>query len=65
MIQRLRFGAAAVRMIAEGKFGTMVALNPPDVNAVPLEDVIGKTRCVPLNNDTVQTAREIGICFGD
>lgn len=61
----LRFGAAAVRMIAEGKFGTMVTLNPPEVRAIPLEEIIGKTRCVPLNNDTVQTGREIGICFGD
>ena len=61
----LRFGAAAVRMIAEGKFGTMVILDPPEVRAIPLEEVIGKTKCVPLNSDTVQTGREIGICFGD
>jgi 6-phosphofructokinase 1 len=61
----LRFGAAAVRMIAEGKFGTMVALDPPVVSAIPLEEVIGKTKCVPLNSDTIQTARDIGICFGD
>lgn len=61
----LRFGAAAVRMIAEEKFGTMVALDPPVVKAIPLEEVIGITKCVPLDGDTVQTARDIGICFGD
>ncbi len=61
----LRFGAAAVRVIAEGRFGTMVALNPPNVSAIPLEEVIGKTRGVPLDSDNIQTAREIGICFGD
>jgi len=61
----LRFGAAAVRIIAEEKFGTMVALDPPDVKAIPLEEVIGTTKCVPLDGDTVQTARDIGICFGD
>jgi 6-phosphofructokinase 1 len=61
----LRFGAAAVRMIAEGNFGTMVALDPPAVKAIPLEEVIGKIKNVSLDSDTVQTAREIGICFGD
>ncbi|MFH0811467.1 MAG: ATP-dependent 6-phosphofructokinase [Pseudomonadota bacterium] len=61
----LRFGAAAVRMIEEKKFGNMVALDPPVVKAVPLEHVIGNIRSVPLNSDTLQTARDIGICFGD
>ncbi|MFC1534038.1 ATP-dependent 6-phosphofructokinase [Thermodesulfobacteriota bacterium] len=61
----LRFGAAAVRMIEKRKFGTMVALDPPEVKAIPLEEVIGITKCVSLDNDTVQTARDIGICFGD
>ena len=61
----LRFGAAAVRMIEEGRFGSMVALDPPEVKAVPLEQVIGQTRTVPLGGDTIQTARDIGICFGD
>ena len=61
----LRFGAAAVRMIADEKFGTMVALDPPEVKAIPLEKVIGWQKCVPLESDTVLTAREIGICFGD
>lgn len=61
----LRFGAAAVRMIVEENFGTMVALNPPVVEAIPLEKVIGKIKNVSLDSDHVQTAREIGICFGD
>lgn len=61
----LRFGAAAVRLIEEGKFGTMVGLNPPQVNAVPFEEVLGSTRNVPLEGDVVQTAKDIGICFGD
>lgn len=61
----LRFGAAAIRFVEEKKFGTMVALDPPKVKAVPLEEVIGKTKNVPVNCDTIQTAREIGISFGD
>lgn len=61
----LRFGAAAVRMIENEKFGTMVALDPPDVKAVPLDQVIGNIKHVPLMSDTIQTARDVGICFGD
>jgi ATP-dependent phosphofructokinase / diphosphate-dependent phosphofructokinase len=61
----LRFGAAAVRLIEEGKFGSMVGLDPPEVLAVPFDKVIGRIRRVPLNSDTVRTAKDIGICFGD
>lgn len=61
----LRFGAAAVRMIEEHNFGTMVALIPPQVVMVPLERVIGNIKNVPLDSDTIKTAREIGISLGD
>ncbi len=61
----LRFGAAAVRMIEKEDFGCMVALDPPAVRTVPLEQVIGSIRVVPLDGDTVQTARDMGICLGD
>jgi 6-phosphofructokinase 1 len=61
----LRFGAAAVRMIEAKKFGNMVALDPPEVKAIPIDQVIGSIRQVPIDNDTIQTARDIGICFGD
>ena len=61
----LRFGAAAVRIIEEEQFGTMVALIPPEVKAVPREEVIGHIKNVPVDCDSVKTAREIGISFGD
>jgi 6-phosphofructokinase 1 len=61
----LRFGAAALRLVKEKRFGTMVALESPNIKAIPLEDIIGKTKRVPLDGDTIRTAREIGICFGD
>lgn len=61
----MRFGAAAVRMVEAGSFGSMVALDPPEIRAVPLEEVIGNIRNVPLDCDTVRTARDMGISFGD
>jgi len=61
----LRFGAAAVRVIAAEEFGVMVALDPPDVKTVPLSEVTGRMKTVPRESDLVCTAREIGLCLGD
>jgi len=61
----LRFGAAAVRALEEGRNGIMVALDPPTVYYVPLRDVEARIRTVPLDCDTMHTARDLGISFGD
>jgi 6-phosphofructokinase 1 len=61
----LRFGSAAVQLIQEGDFGCMVALDPPDVKAVPLGHAIRRNRTVPLDSDVITTARALGICLGD
>lgn len=61
----LRFGAAAVRALEEGRSGVMVALAFPNVAYVALEEVAGRMKGVPMDSDTLQTARDIGICFGD
>lgn len=61
----LRFGAAAVRAIADGNYGTMVAYTPPTISTIPLADVVGRSKLVPLDSDTLQTARDLGISFGD
>jgi phosphofructokinase-like protein len=61
----LRFGAAAVRFIAEGRRNVMVAFQPPEMRAVSLPDVISKTKRVPQDSDTILTCRDLGISFGD
>jgi ATP-dependent phosphofructokinase / diphosphate-dependent phosphofructokinase len=61
----LRFGAAAVRCVEQRKFGTMVALDPPVMKAVPLEDAVRQLKTVPVDSDTVQTARDLGVSLGD
>jgi ATP-dependent phosphofructokinase / diphosphate-dependent phosphofructokinase len=61
----LRFGAAAVRAIADRAFGIMVGLNGPDITRIPLEHVVGRAKNVPLESDTIRTAREMGISLGD
>ena len=61
----LRFGAAAVRALDAGHSGVMVSLGSDGVSHVDLEEVAGHIRNVPLGCDTLQTGRDLGICFGD
>jgi len=61
----LRFGAAAVRALCEGQQGVMVALDPPKVNYVPLEEATSRMKSVDPDCDIMRTARELGISFGD
>jgi 6-phosphofructokinase 1 len=60
-----RFGAAAVRTIAQEQYGTMVALQNNEIRAVPIADAIATIKNVPLDSDVVMTARDLGISFGD
>ena len=60
-----RFGGKAVELAKAGEFGTMVAFAPPDIVARRLDDVVGKTKTVPLDLDLVRTARALGVTFGD
>jgi ATP-dependent phosphofructokinase / diphosphate-dependent phosphofructokinase len=60
-----QFGAKAVRLIVDGQYGFMVALRPPDVVAVPIPEAVGRLRTVPVDGNMVQTARDLGISFGD
>ena len=61
----LRFGTAAVRGLEAGHRGVMVALDPPTVNFVPLLSATAKMRTVPLDCDSIQAGRDIGVSFGD
>jgi ATP-dependent phosphofructokinase / diphosphate-dependent phosphofructokinase len=60
-----RFGGKAVELVLRGQFGKMVANHPPELVPVPLGEVVGRTKLVPLDYDLLQTARMMGISFGD
>ena len=61
----LRFGAAAVRAVEQGRVGHMVAFDPPDVTTLPMTETSAEPKRVPLDCDQIMTARDLAICMGD
>ncbi len=60
-----RYGAAAVRLAAQGKFDRMVSLQCGEIVDVSLAEAIAVPRRVDINDDAVITARGMSISFGD
>jgi len=60
-----RLGAAAAELVAGGEFGYMVAARGEGTEAVPLREVAGKVKLVPLDHDWVAAARKVGTGMGD
>jgi phosphofructokinase-like protein len=60
-----RLGAAAARYIDQGCFGIMVAARGEGVEPVPLQDVVGKRKNVPVDHPWIVTARSVGTRLGD
>jgi 6-phosphofructokinase 1 len=60
-----RYGAFAVELIAEGRFGMMVSSRNDNIVAVPLKEVGGKLRTVPLDHALIEKANRMGVCFGN
>jgi len=59
-----RYGAAAVELIAQKKFGEMVSYQPPKITAVHLEEAIDHLRLVDPEGEIVRMAEGIGVSFG-
>jgi 6-phosphofructokinase 1 len=60
-----RLGSACTALIAEGVHGVMVAARGDGVEAVPLEEVAGQRKLVPLDHPWIESARRVGTCLGD
>ncbi|MBW6521152.1 MAG: 6-phosphofructokinase [Desulfoarculaceae bacterium] len=60
-----KLGTACIRLIKEGVFGVMIAVQGRKVVPVPLEEVVNKRRIVPLNHAWIESARSVGTCLGD
>ncbi len=60
-----RLGTVAADLIARGVYGVMVAIRGRECVPVPLEEVAGRLRTVPLDHPLIETARRVGTCLGD
>lgn len=60
-----RYGAYAVELLMQGKFGNMVTLNGSKLGYDSLENVIGKNKAVEEESYWIKTARSIKMCLGD
>ncbi len=59
-----RFGVQAARMVVEGAFGRMLALQQGRCLSVPLVDVAGHNRQVPEGDELLGVAHDLGVCLG-
>jgi 6-phosphofructokinase 1 len=59
-----RLGGHATELIAKGMFGRMVCTAGEKVGSVPLAEVAGKTKLVPLDHDLIRHGQYMGISFG-
>ena len=60
-----QFGNEAAKLVLAGKFNRMVTLSQGVMGSVSLDTVSGRNRLVPANHPLLQTARQIGVAFGD
>jgi len=60
-----RYGTGAVKLVMEGRFGEMVCLSGTSISSVPLREIAGKMRQVPMDSDLIFSARQLEISFGD
>ncbi|NLW08215.1 MAG: 6-phosphofructokinase [Clostridia bacterium] len=60
-----RFGQAAAELAIQGIHGVMVCLQGSEISHVPLEEAVSKLRTIPPDHQLIQTARAIGISFGE
>ncbi|MBC7994528.1 MAG: 6-phosphofructokinase [Rhizobacter sp.] len=58
-------GDAAARLVNDAAWGQMVSFEHGRLGQVPLMAVAGRTRTVPADHPLLQTARRIGVSFGD
>ena len=60
-----RFGVAAANLIINKDYGKMVALKGQDIVAIPLSEIAGRLKDVPVDSPVVQAAKDLGISFGE
>ena len=60
-----RLGTACADLISQGQFGVMVAARGEGYEPVPIEEVAGNRKIVPIDHPWITSARQVGTNFGD
>lgn len=60
-----QYGAYAARLVADGEFDRMVALQNGVLTSVPLADVANQVKTVPEDSELVAAARSVGMVFAE
>jgi len=60
-----KLGSACVALIADRQYGMMVGVRGRATKPVPLSEVAGNLKCVPLDHDWIRAARSVGTTLGD
>jgi 6-phosphofructokinase 1 len=60
-----RLGTVAADAVARGEFGVMAAARGEGFELVPLTEVAGKLKLVPLDHGWIDTARQLGTGLGE
>ena len=60
-----RLGTYGAKLFEQGEFGRMVAILSHVITSVPLSEVAGKLKTVPIDSDIITEAKMLGISFGD
>lgn len=60
-----RFGTYAAQMIIDKKYGELVCLQNNEITSVPLSEIAGKLKTVPVDSSIIKSAKQIGISFGE
>jgi len=60
-----RLGTGCAELLSKDNYGVMVAARGEGVEPVPLEEVAGKKKLVPMDHPWVRCARHVGTCLGD
>jgi 6-phosphofructokinase 1 len=59
-----RFGNAAADLVFQKRWGRMVALQGNSLTSVPISEIAGQRKLVPLDHELILAARSIGTHFG-
>ena len=60
-----KIGAAAADFLYKKDFGKLVAIKGGKITGTLLSESAGVVKAIPSDDPVLQTARDLGICFGD